>query len=410
MARPRQAVPAYRLHKASGQAIVTVRDSDGTRRDVYLGVHNSPESRVAYADAIGDHTTPAMGNFPATVAPQGPLTLAALVSRFERHADTYYRRADGSSTNEAKDFGLSLRPLCHLFGSLPVTEFGPKRLQLVRLLMTAGYEHPAHGEQSGLARGVINQRVGRIKRLFKWGVAEELVEVGVYQRIKAVDGLKVGRSDARETEPVASVDWGIVEKTLPRLNPVVRAMVLFQWHTGCRPGEVCVLRTADIDQTGATWFYRPKQHKTAWRGKSRSIAIGPKAQEVITPFLESGDPDAFVFSPARAVEMVRQDRRAQRKTKVQPSQQNRKTANPKRAPRAFYATCAYDLAITRAAKTVGVPHWTPNQIRHSHATAVRRQFGLEAAQVILGHSNANVTQIYAERNESLAADVASKIG
>jgi hypothetical protein len=35
---------------------------------------------------------------------------------------------------------------------------------------------------------------------------------------------------------------------------------------------------------------------------------------------------------------------------------------------------------------------------------------LESAQVVLGHSKADVTQVYAERNEDLAATVAAKIG
>jgi hypothetical protein len=36
--------------------------------------------------------------------------------------------------------------------------------------------------------------------------------------------------------------------------------------------------------------------------------------------------------------------------------------------------------------------------------------GLEAAQVLFGHSQADVTQVYAERDEELAAKMASKIG
>jgi hypothetical protein len=35
---------------------------------------------------------------------------------------------------------------------------------------------------------------------------------------------------------------------------------------------------------------------------------------------------------------------------------------------------------------------------------------LEAAQVALGHSQANVTQLYAERNLRLAVEVAQAIG
>ena len=54
--------------------------------------------------------------------------------------------------------------------------------------------------------------------------------------------------------------------------------------------------------------------------------------------------------------------------------------------------------------------WHPNQLRHTFGTRVRKQHGLEAAQVLLGHTLADVTQIYAEKNEALAATVAAKIG
>ena len=54
--------------------------------------------------------------------------------------------------------------------------------------------------------------------------------------------------------------------------------------------------------------------------------------------------------------------------------------------------------------------WHPNQLRHSFATHVRKHHGLEAAQVLLGHSKADVTQIYAEKNEALAVGIAAKIG
>ena len=38
-------------------------------------------------------------------------------------------------------------------------------------------------------------------------------------------------------------------------------------------------------------------------------------------------------------------------------------------------------------------------------TEVRRKFGLEAAQTVLGHARADVTQVYAERDHALAASV-----
>ena len=43
------AVPSYRLHKQSGQALVTL---DG--RDICLGKHNTPESHQRYAQLIAE--------------------------------------------------------------------------------------------------------------------------------------------------------------------------------------------------------------------------------------------------------------------------------------------------------------------------------------------------------------------
>ena len=54
--------------------------------------------------------------------------------------------------------------------------------------------------------------------------------------------------------------------------------------------------------------------------------------------------------------------------------------------------------------------WHPNQLRHSYATLVQKEHGLEAVQVLLGHSRADVTQIYAEKNLGLAVGIALKIG
>ena len=74
---------------------------------------------------------------------------------------------------------------------------------------------------------------------------------------------------------------------------------------------------------------------------------------------------------------------------------------------------AVDLA-NRKRKEEGVddllPKWSPNRLRHSAATEIRRRFGLEAAQVTLGHAQADVTQVYAERDLKLAVEVMRKIG
>jgi integrase len=106
----------------------------------------------------------------------------------------------------------------------------------------------------------------------------------------------------------------------------------------------------------------------------------------------------------------REAMRAARKTRVQPSQRGRRKRAPKRKPGAFYTASAYASAVSKGCERAGVPHWHPHQLRHSHATEVRRMFGLEAAQVALGHSQAGITELYAERDLTLATKVASQIG
>ena len=76
----------------------------------------------------------------------------------------------------------------------------------------------------------------------------------------------------------------------------------------------------------------------------------------------------------------------------------------------MYNKNSYAQAIERGCLRAKVPVFTPNQIRHTFATKVRRDHGLEAAQVLFGHSKADVTQVYAERNRALATEVARQIG
>jgi site-specific recombinase XerC len=49
-------------------------------------------------------------------------------------------------------------------------------------------------------------------------------------------------------------------------------------------------------------------------------------------------------------------------------------------------------------------------LRQNAATRLWQQFGLEAAQVVLGHQSAAVTQIYAERDHAKEAEVMKKVG
>jgi integrase len=110
------------------------------------------------------------------------------------------------------------------------------------------------------------------------------------------------------------------------------------------------------------------------------------------------------------LDLYTHSRRRLRKTRVQPSQVDRSKPFAKKRPGKLYSRVSYQRAIRRACDRAGVPHWTPNQLRHLAATKIRAAYGLEAAQVILGHSKADVTQIYAARDLDKARLIVAQAG
>jgi len=181
--------------------------------------------------------------------------------------------------------------------------------------------------------------------------------------------------------------------------------------SGMRPQDVRNMRTCDIDVAQDVWVYEPHTHKNEHHGHPRKIAIGPKAQAILTPFLKPNNPESFVFSPREAAEEVKAERRKNRKTPMTPSQRKRtpKPA-PKRKPGEQYTKNAYRWAIVRACDKAKVPRWHPHQLRHNCATKLRRLYGLDGAVAVLGHKIGIVTEIYAEQHFQKAIDIMREIG
>lgn len=434
MPRHRKPTPSYLLHKNSGRARAVWTDAFGSRQFRLLpGAYASAESRTAFARLqLELESTPHH-----QITSSSSVSVSEVLLAFLRHAEQHYRGSNGKTTNEYEEYKVVARYVRELYGELPALNFGPLALKAIRQKFI----------EARWSRGFINQRVGRIRRIFKWATSEELVPATVFQSLATVTGLQRGRTKAKETEPVLSVADPTVNATLPFLNRHVRGLVEFQRLTGCRPGEACDIRWCDIDRSGVVWIYKPPHHKTAWRGKTRTIAIGPLAQELLKQFVTT-NADDYLFSPKQAVEEIHAARSAQRQTPRYPSHMARNATkrkqHPKRKADVKYNRGSYGVAIDRACdKAFPLPpelaqrnfesvktwwarlnekernevkawqrshRWHPHQLRHAYATKVRKEFDLEAAQVMLGHSRADVTQIYAEKNEALAVTIAAKIG
>jgi integrase len=187
-------------------------------------------------------------------------------------------------------------------------------------------------------------------------------------------------------------------------------MVAVQRLTGMRPGEVCMMRTCDLDTSGRAWLYTPESHKTEHHGRERRIYIGPQAQAILRMWLRA-DLTAYLFQPREAVEEHRAELRRSRKTPMTPSQAARtRKRRPRKAPGERYDTDSYRRAIAYGCKRADVPRWHPHQLRHAAATKLRKAFGLDVARAVLGHASSDVTETYAEMDMTKAAEAMELVG
>ncbi len=205
---PERKIPHYCQHKSktANRAFVVL---NGKR--IYLGSYDTPQSREAYHRLIAEWLA---NGCMLPVEPQD-ITIVEVCAHFWKHAKNYYKRPDGTSTNELNNFRQALRPLKELYSQTPAAQFGPRALKAVRQRML----------DKGWARTTINKQIGRIKRVFKWAAENEIAPSEVFQSLVVVSGLKYGRTEAPETSGVKPVSDAMIAETLPHLTPMLQAMV-----------------------------------------------------------------------------------------------------------------------------------------------------------------------------------------
>lgn len=302
-----QRIPKYRLHRATGQAVVTILG-----RDHYLGRHSSSDSRKRYAGLInellarGSIAPPAASNF----------TVAELIADYIAYAERHY--AQRTYARQALErIRRSLSIVATHFAATQAAEFGPRMLKIVREKMV----------ERKWSRSHVNQCVSVVVRAWRWAASDELVPGATLTALESVEPLRIGARGVIESEPRLDVEWDTVRRSLRWLSPTARAIVLVLWYTGARPSEILRMRIEEVDRRTDPWIYRPKEHKCRWRGHGREILLGRMAQRVLRRFMDkkSGPVFQYTVSGLRAV-------------------------------------------IRLAALKAGVPHWSPYQLRHAFIT------------------------------------------
>ena len=336
--------------------------------EIRLGAFGSEESVLKYNRAVAEWQAAGRKAPPKRSA---IFTVASLAAGYLAWAGGYYLK-NGKPTAEFKKVRKAAGELADLYGDIPAADFGPTKLATLR----DGWV------RSGLARKTVNENAIRVRQFFRWGVERELVSATVLEALKAMKPLTKGRTAAPDHPPIRCVVPEHLAAALGHLRPRVADMLRLIDLTAMRPGEVVGIRPCDVDRSpGRPWKYAVTDwwNKNAHKHQSRTVWIGPKAQAILGPWLDrTSKVDIPVF-------------RSQ-------------------VSRGFYSPDSIRVITKRACRRAGVPEFTPNQLRHTSATRIRAAMGLEASGAVLGHKDINTTQIYAERDETLAVNAAEILG
>lgn len=365
-----ETTPKYRFHKASKQAVVTL-----SGKDVYLGKYDSPESHAKYHREVAAWIS--MGRVLITKA--NP-KVSELTQAYSSHARQHYVKR-GKKTSRL-DMVVYLAGILEArFGDDSIESFGPDKLLSIRHVWVT----------DGLARSTINSYVAQIREIFRWGTESGIVPVNTFLGLKAIRGLQKGRTKAKETDRVLPAPMASVKALLgdPKVRDDVKDRMRVQLLTGMRPGEVCTMRPCDVDRSGSVWIYKPEGHKSEHKDVSRIVVIGPKAQSILKPYMEI----ASAFSPESDVFPSRIFRTQHIDIEAKTPSRN-----------------CYREMIYRACKRLEVEHFHPNQLRHSAATEIRKQAGIEQARIALGHASVDMTEIYAEKDIEAIKELMGRIG
>lgn len=415
MGRPKKSQPAYLIHKPSGQARVRI---DGV--DVYLGQAGSPESWQKYHQLMADRSAGRPLRTSKQNVRPAQLAVAELIEAYTQFAEKNY----GQKAKELGRIRSATRALLDLHGKTAIVEFSPLKLkQVIERIVLEGDTRTdlpnddnvkrANKRDRGhrtISRTTVNDYLQVIKRVFKWGVSEELVPGSIYVELETVEGIRQGRGElAKRTHgkkkvmPAPDAD---VDATIPLLPPEIATMVQVQRLAGMRPDEVTIMRPCDIDRTSKPcWTFRPACHKGTWREHDRVILLGPQAIKLLEPWLKKCNDEDYLFSPQRVAARWNEEQ-LRKSGKESPFVK----LNALRPPRACYDDHSYRQAVVRACRRAGVKRWTPGQLRHTAGTKIRAEYGLEASKIALGHRHMNTTEVYAEKDIAKYMAVMGTIG
>ncbi len=407
-----------KLRQKQGCFVADIYKPDGKRTTVSFGPVGERTEGQIYA-AFGNwldlfnqhpHKVLAFENPYEAIAkmvnPAAIVTVGDLLDKYVEWAEGYLVPMRDGRPNPDLIRVKRLKRFIEPYRKWPVTDFGPDELKAVQSRMVSyRYFRTNHEEeQVAYTRSSINQVINQVYRIWQWGIGREITTEGQRQRLKEVCPLRSGRSAAKDRPKRAPVTEAEFEEVAKHLTTVVADMLRLIWLTAMRPSEVCRMRPFDIVQDDPEcWLYVPGRdagpvgdHKTAYRQRLRVIPLAAKAQAILRARIEDPDSKIPVFTPADAIQEMRERRFAQRQTPM--DQGNRagtnRRAHPMIKPGVSYNVNSLYHAVQRACKRARVERFAPYDLRRTAATRVRAALGKEDAKILLGHVSTDTTEIY----------------
>lgn len=283
------------------------------------------------------------------------ITITELVVAYMRFANTHYVK-NGKVTDEVACLKSAVEPLVGMFGTHAASAFGPLMLKAVRQQMV---------DSGRKCRTTINPHTNRIRRIFQWGVENQLIPVETWLSLKAVAHLKVGKTAARENKRREACDVAVYEAVRAEVKPVIRDIMDLIWRSAAQPCELLNLTSRQIDRSSSEqWIARiPGKHP-------KEILFGPTCREILSQYLLA-DLDVPIFRKKRST---------------------------------------VSNAMKRACERLGLPSITVMNLRHSAGDIIRASKGIDAAQRMLGHRTRLCTDKFTRPSIEAAIDAAADLG
>ena len=359
----------------------------------YCGRYGTAAASKRYAELLAQWERNGRRPLEPAVDVEQLRPLRDVFAAWEAYLDASGRYAKGGKpTSQRAIVALAVREFVERFGSVPAVRYSE------RLLL----QHRDDLEQrERLTRSGINRKVGILVAGLRWAYGRGLVERDAWLGTSAIEPLtraEAGHKDRKKVKrAVTMAEVEAVARCLPR---VPAAMLRLQAILGCRPGEVCAMRWADIDQTPIVvdeggvvcWTYHVADAKASHHGKATSYAVPPTAQAILDQFPPTS-PGGFIFSPAATMHAIHDERRRARRTPPTKQMQQRDEGD-RREFSERYSSVSYRQAIERGIAKAKVAPFSPHEVRHGAITRAAARFGAFSASVFANHSNVATTEGY----------------